>query len=218
MPLGGDVLKATIPALQEAIKARHRTRERLDALHSLELLGPLARPSVASVVEQLDDPNPFIRWAAARALQKMSDSKSPSATVVQGLSKMITDPDIDARFAATRALRSFDPTPAVTKLTVPVLAREVANPQRDVKARLDYLETLDEAGLGAKLAIPSIAKVLSPSNASDPDLRIRAAQLLGRFGTVAKEAVPALRAAMKDDNEEVRTAVEEALLAVLTTK
>jgi HEAT repeat protein len=61
-------------------------------------------------------------------------------------------------------------------------------------------------------AIPKIAETLSNE---DPRVRRTAALALGRFGTVAQSAVPALRRALGDDDQEVRINASDALLSIL---
>jgi HEAT repeat protein len=51
----------------------------------------------------------------------------------------------------------------------------------------------------------------------DADARVRqtAAEVLGRFGSLAASAEPALRAALDDPNSDVRKAASDALLSIL---
>ena len=49
----------------------------------------------------------------------------------------------------------------------------------------------------------------------DPRVRIIAADVLGRFGTLAASAEPALRNALDDPDSDVRRAASEALLSIL---
>ena len=52
---------------------------------------------------------------------------------------------------------------------------------------------------------------------SDPDPRVRqiAAEALGRFGSLAASAEPALSKALDDSNADVRKAASDALLSIL---
>jgi HEAT repeat protein len=79
--------------------------------------------------------------------------------------------------------------------------------------RLIALRALGAIGAPeAYAAIPEAVAALR-----DPDFRVRlvAAQVLGRFGPVAREGVPALCQALEDSNPQVEKAAGEALLTIL---
>lgn len=76
---------------------------------------------------------------------------------------------------------------------------------------------MEEAGVPGKpywrcvtpqLLVPELVKALSHP---EPDLRYLAAVWLGGFGPDAKEAIPQLRVALDDENEDVRRAAKDAL-------
>jgi HEAT repeat protein len=57
---------------------------------------------------------------------------------------------------------------------------------------------------------------LSAAFARDPDrqVRINAARALGLMGPVARDAVPALRTGLRDENERIRAVAAEALQTI----
>lgn len=70
----------------------------------------------ALIAERLRDEAPFVRWQAARALQKIHDpSVAPALIAALG-----TDEDVDVRMAAARALGQY-PQPAVVQALVAAL-------------------------------------------------------------------------------------------------
>jgi HEAT repeat protein len=66
-------------------------------------------------------------------------------------------------------------------------------------------------GVESQVAIPALAERLS-----DTDIRVRlmAAQVLGKFGPAARDAVDALNQALQDSNADVQRAAGEALLKI----
>ena len=53
-------------------------RSRLAAVEALETLGDAARPVAPALVRSLQDPDRFVRWAAARTLGKEYGHDSPA--------------------------------------------------------------------------------------------------------------------------------------------
>lgn len=210
-PVGNAAVKQLVPALQEGLSKSNTVQQRLLALQALERAGAQAREAASDVAVYLENPNPFVRWAAARALGKISDPKAPENSAVSGLVRLLSDEDLDVRVAAATALTRFYPEPSVTSLAVPALAREIANPKRDDEIRVEFLQTLLRMGVAAKDAVPAVVVALG---AKAKEVRLEAATALGRLGPLAKDAIPALEQALKDEDAGVRRAASEALLNV----
>src|SRR5262249_23211141 len=82
----------------EAVSGLIRDRDwkvRLAGLDILEALGPAAMPAGPAVVKALDDPNRFVRWAAARALGKIGAAEP--ARAVPALARLLREGDDDLR-------------------------------------------------------------------------------------------------------------------------
>src|SRR5262249_39203245 len=73
------------------------TNTRLKTIDILEALGPTAAPAGPALVKALNDPNRFVRWAAARALGNVGAVESETA--IPALIGMLSDDDVDLRAA-----------------------------------------------------------------------------------------------------------------------
>jgi HEAT repeat protein len=199
-----EALRLALPALRMGV-FDPVVAARLQAVQALESMGPLAGSAVPELTRALDDPDRFVRWAAARALGKIGPDRA--ATAVAALGRLLGDWDLDVDLAAATALERFGP---VARDAVPQLVRALG--ASDAEKRLAVIRTLTAIGTDARPAIPALAVALS-----DPDETVRrnAAQLLGKFGTQAASAEPALRSAMADPVPEVRQAASGALLKIL---
>lgn len=89
---------------------------------------------------------------------------------------------------------------------------------RDYFERFSHLPArlaswLVELGPDARELAPSLGRLLAVRgyDLNDPSNRVEAARILGRLGAHAREAVPALKAALRDSQPEVRAAAGEAL-------
>lgn len=196
-------LKKLLPNIIEALDSPD-VQLRLYALGTIEVMGTLAASAGPAVVKRLQDREMFVRWAAARALGKIGP---PPAGAVEGLAKLLGETDLSPRIAAAVALERYGPAAAAA---VPTLTKMVN--QGDGDSRVQMMHTLLAIGKAAEPAIPAIA-----SNLTDGDARVRrlAAFALGRFGRAASSAAAALlKAALTDEDADVRANAAEALLSV----
>lgn len=180
-------------------------RVRRSAMHFLEDLEDRAEPALEAIIGRLDDQDRFMRWAAARTLTNLPPEKVAGA--VPALRRALCYPDADVRMAAVAALVRLGP---LAKDAVPELEKGILQPQRDIDYRIAVMKALISVGPANSLtAIPNLVKALQ-----DGEVRIRraAADVLGKYGPLARQAVPALREALGDDDAEVR---ENASLAIL---
>jgi HEAT repeat protein len=201
----GMVLKAAALLQSPELSVRR------SAMHFLEDLEDRAEPALDFLIERLDDPDRFLRWAAARTLSNMPANKAVKA--VPGLRRMLCYPDVDVRLAAVAALVRLE---ALAKDALPELEKGILQPQRDPEFRLAVMKALVSIGPTHSItAIPSLVKALK-----DSDVRVRrsAAEVLGKFGPLARQAVPALREALGDDDTEVRENASLAILNILDSK
>jgi HEAT repeat protein len=199
-----EALHVVLPALTAGV-ADPNLQGRLSAIDALETLVVDARPAAPALTRALEDPDRFVRWAAARVLGRIGPVQGVNP--VPALTRMLDSSDLDLRRAAAVALGRYGP---VARAAIPTLIEALG--ATDAEMRVSATHSLEAIGTDAAPAIPVFARLLS-----DPDARVRqaAAEALGLFGPMAKEAVPALRAALNDGNADVRRAASDALLSIL---
>jgi HEAT repeat protein len=198
-------LQATVLALA-TVMGDADVRARRAAIDVLETLGPAAAPAAPALANALGDPDPFVRWSAARTLGKISPVEAQ--TVVPELAKLLGDLDLDLRLAAATALERYGPA---AKAAVGELMR--ATRSSDPVVRVATIRALGAIGEpDAHVAIPWLVEAVSDENAH---VREMAAEVLGKFGPAAHAAVDDLRKALKDDSPDVQKAAGDALLKIV---
>ena len=200
-----DRLPALLDAREPLAKSlsAKEVRVRLAAVYVLESLGPEAAPAVAALAKALaKDPDPFVRWGAARALGKMAPH--PSDAAVEALGQALEDKNEDVRFTAAVALGRFGPA---AKGAVAALAAAV---KRDDGARLEALKTLAAVGVGAAQAAGEAAAALADP---DAEVRVAAANALARMGPLDPGPREVLRGVLNDPDNAVRQAAAAAILS-----
>jgi HEAT repeat protein len=202
---------------------------RLAALDVLEELGPdAAAPALPDLIQALGDKDKFVSWSAVRILGRFPTEHAKD--VVPALVPLVGTPDGDYAKALCALLSKYgaDAAPAVPALTKAILFGEP-------DARIAYLQTLPAIGTAGADAVPAIRQILRPDpkgariapskyppafapggppTYDDPGVRAAAAEALGKFGKLAASAEPELRAALNDDDSNVRRAAGDALLRI----
>jgi HEAT repeat protein len=180
---------------------------RLAALYALEELGPEAAPAAKATEKAMDHPDPFVRWAAARVFGKMA-LKEPK-TAVRALAGRVDDENGDVRITALAALERYGRAAAPE---VKRVCQVLKNKKNDEQTRLWALRVLAAAGSeGREEATRPLIEALSPKEAAA--VRRAAIRALAGYGKPDADTTAALRAALKDDDDEVRRGASEALLA-----
>jgi HEAT repeat protein len=161
---------------------------------------------VPALVEALSDRDRFVRWAAARTLGRIGPAARPEPATL-GLAKLLSDPDLDVRMAAATTLEVYGPRAA--KAIPAVVAATQTGDAEIRQAAMRALPSIDTKGQPD--TIGALIKALA-----NPDARVRqtAAETLGKFGSAARSARPALAEALNDDDPEVRRAASEALVDI----
>lgn len=177
---------------------------RLRTLDILEALGPAAAPAGPALVKALNDPQRFVRWAAARALGKVGAVEPKTA--IPALIQMLSDDDVDLRAAAAATLAVYGPA---ARTAAPALLGALAS--EDTALRVAALRALEQIGLESSAALPVIRDALE---ARDATVRQGAARLLGKLGPSARDALGSIRDHLRDSSPEVRAAAQEALLRI----
>ncbi len=181
-------------------------RMRRAAIDFLELLEEGALPSLPEIIDCMASNDKFLRLAAARAIGNIAPEKSLAA--VPALAKLVGDIDVGVKQAAMSTLEIMGP---LAKDAVPALTQAVA--VGDAENRVAALYALMQ--IGKEHVADSIATIAGTLTNADPRVRRAAALALGRFGAVSQPAVPALRRALGDDDQEVRINASDALLSII---
>jgi HEAT repeat protein len=208
-----DAWSSVRPALADRVKDPD-PQVRLAAVQAMESLGD-GLDTRELLRQATSDRVVFIRWAAARALGRSAPEKAATATVaddVAALARLVADPDPDVRTAALIALARFGP--AAQSATDAVLA---AASRGDIEPRVAAIKALGALQTDARRTVPILIAALRPSELRvQPDLRLQRAAAAGltRFGPDAKAALPELRQAVLSDDQELRLAAAEAILAI----
>jgi HEAT repeat protein len=137
-------------------------------------------------------------WALARL---HPDDKALQQKSVRRLAGFLKSDDPKQRVAAAQALVELDPDPEISR---PIIRKVMDGASAEVlHAAMDAV-----ASLGEK-ALPRMIDALEA-----PEVRARAAAIIGRMGPKAKRAVPALVDALADPDPETRNEVLFALASI----
>jgi HEAT repeat protein len=205
-----DVLEPVVHKLDDVARllADPDVRIRRAAVDLLDVLEESAAPTIPALAQVLSDPYRNIRHAAVRALGHIAPDKS--AAVAQRIAALVADTDRDVSLAAIATLEAIGPA---AKESLPMLIEAIRQGGPDV--RVAAMNALPRIGLQhATAAIPAAIDALEACR--DARVRRAAAELLGRFGPAARQAVPALRNRLGDDDAEVRIRASDAILNILT--
>ncbi|HEC84212.1 MAG: hypothetical protein DRR08_10325 [Candidatus Parabeggiatoa sp. nov. 2] len=146
----------------------------------------------------------YYRRLAAEALEKMG----PAAVMATPhLVAALIDGDGDVRLAASDALEKIAPQwrQRSQKAAIPYIVKTLL----ESKERQASVFALKSMGSMAKKTVPYLGKVLVTSRSRE--VCLAAADVLGKLGPVAAQAIPHLMKVLADSHEEVRWVAEEAL-------
>lgn len=184
------------------------------AAKALADLGPDAKPTTPHLIKAIGDRDKFVRRFAAQALGSIdADPK----IAVPALVKAMDDEDKEVVEAAVRSLAKMGPA------AVPALTTGLKSTNHQVK--LLCVQGLGRIGAPAKSATSALTEVFNapPVRVRGVDrvaaenqrmaLRKAAAEALGNIGPDAKDALPALKAALEEQvrDREFRMMVNAAI-------
>jgi HEAT repeat protein len=200
-----EALKGAVPLLAERLSTAQEPRARLVPLYALEALAADAAPAAPAAVKALEDKDPFVRWAAVRALGGMGLKGEEAEKAVAGLAPLLKDDSADVRTSTAVALQRYGPA---AKGAAAALAAVVKGD--DPELRLLAISALEAVGPSAgKEASPALLPALT---ADESEVRAAAARALGHVGPLDEGAREGLRKALDDSDDEVRRAAAATLL------
>jgi HEAT repeat protein len=180
---------------------------RFYALQLLIKIGPDAAPALPAIIATLADPKPELRRECLFALGAIGPV---AAKATDKIVAKLTDEDADVRHAACYALGKIGPD---AKAALPALhkAMESDDPFLQMASVWAALKISPADRELRKKAVPHLIKAVTDERVH---VRLEAVNMLGEMGGDAKEALPALQAALEDDNEDVQAAAAVALEAI----
>lgn len=204
------------PVLREAVEgiAReypHSTRQLLGHDDPVVVAGAarlVGRMRVAdaggALAELMGNADAAVRLAAIDATAELRASTAAGALV-----EALRDPEREVRMAAARALGVLRYRPAAARFREIVLSKEVKN--AEISEKIAFFEGYGQ--IGDPEAVSVLDRMLNGrgflGRRESPELRACAALGLGKVGS--PEAVAALRAAEREEDAVVRSAVSRAL-------
>ena len=216
--------EAAIPALirllEDPIPQVRRSAAR--ALPRVAPDGDRARKALPVLLEALQDPDENVRFDTARVLGGLLRSGDKEA--VAPLGQALTDRSLRVRHEVVNLLGRMGPA---AEETVPALVETLKQPS----LRPSVIEVLGRIGPRAKAAVPALVEALKEGPPGDikeeteispgfgkgtvhQSVRLRAVIALGQIGPEAKDALPALIEAYRDENEFFRQHVAAAITAI----
>jgi HEAT repeat protein len=218
-------IDAAWPATEEARQAIPALAVRLEAAddairaaaaEALGNIGPSATAAAPALVRCVADRAEGVRTGALAALERIDPQwavRPEAREAVALLVPRVADADETIRRAAVATLGKIDPqwrTSEEVRKFLPALAGRLA--AADSGARRGAAEAVAEIGAPAAPVAAALGQCALADAAADT--RLAAVKAAARLGPAVKEAMPALVAALADEQQSVRTAAEEALKAV----
>ena len=197
-----------LPAVQAALRDPNSEAERVKgALKACGIIGQAAAPAIPDVAALLSEPG--VTSEAAIALSYMGKDAFPP------LRDALGDNDPVVRREALRSIGKLkDRAPLELPLVLPVLTAGTSDRDAGVRAvAVTYLGIIHE---GAADAIPALLRGLADS---DAEVRRASAAALGSFAPAeAAAALPSLRKAATDRNEDVAREASRTIVKLQATK
>jgi HEAT repeat protein len=190
--------RQVMPILKQALEGDDHPA-RSQAIATLGSMGPQALPLLERVLTESKDP--LEGPAIYRALAAIDPGrKSPDSVLIT----MLANKDRDVRLAALRIAQEVGPE---AKGCVHAVERELDDNDSLVKTVAKH--TLVAIDPGNTPLVSHLLKIWSTS--TEPGERQEAADLLGRCGERARNAIPALRSGLDVEDREVQGAAAAAL-------
>ena len=163
--------------------------ERTSGAKALHLLGEASRPAIPALAMALSDKSPQVRSHALQALRRFGPE---AASPIPSLKEAYTKGTKDEKITVLRIFETMGPS-AVPAMDVILSAMS----EKDWDIHRQGFATVKELGPEAAKLIPDMLEIVQKTN--DSDLYRMAPVAFGRFGPAAKDALPALRKALRKE-------------------
>jgi len=208
----GPENKATVPILLDIMKTKNGGAS-YSTVSALSSIGP---PAVPKLVETLSHSSPVLRTSAALVLGEMGREAD---NAVSALIEALKDEDEDVRAEVESALRgiaserigAWSLPSSLSALKRDKVLREIASAISRSRGK-DVTDGVEETLI--KEALLQLPKAIDGLNSPEGEEREQAADDLREMGAYAKEALPALRSRLDDEDVYVRLSAAAALLAI----
>jgi 3-methyladenine DNA glycosylase AlkD len=199
-----ESVKLALPMLIAALDDKSEMVRR-EAAAALRQIGPAASSAAPALARGLRDSQSSDAGDFLWALTALGSEGITQA--LPDILEMLSSRDRQVRYTACYAAGTIGPA---AREAVPILEKNLQEPDKFLQLASAWaLVQIDPHRSGvAEECVDPLIRGLSLSN---PGARIEAATALGRLGSAAKSAVPALKIATHDDEEEVRSAASDAL-------
>ncbi|MCA9101831.1 MAG: HEAT repeat domain-containing protein, partial [Planctomycetales bacterium] len=208
MPMAIEAVAARGAAVAgRAAKRLSDPKTRVAAVRVLSLMGPEAKDAVPALVEALKDSDPDVGSEINFALGAIGPAAKEA---VPTLSSMVNDENEGLRYSAVFALGEIGPDakPAGDALIANLREHRDDDPFLTLASALALSRIYPNSPNAAKTLVPILTAGLKHERSS---VRAEIARALGDIGADAKSSVGALRDAVNDADEQVRSAAAEAL-------
>jgi len=193
-----------VPPLIEALE--HEEVRGLVAA-TIARIGPAAKAAVPALIEALSDENPRIRNEVLFAIAAIGPEAKEAVPMV---AKLLNDPEMDVRYGACYALGKIGRAAMPAKAE---LQRTLDSPDQFLAMAGAWALACihPECQETAAKSVPVLIKALA---ASDAMSRLRAAEVLGLLGPLARPAAAAVQKALQDEDQRVRETAAQALKGI----
>jgi HEAT repeat protein len=194
-----------VPRLIDTLENDKESRARAAAI--LARMGPAAKDAVPALCAALSDDDSETRNEVLFALGAIGpDSKA----AVPAITRALKDADMNVRYAACYALCQIGPGAASAK---PGLLENLAGADQflAVSSACALAQIDPKCPVCAAKSVPVLIHALDEPDAIT---RVHAVQALGALGPLAKDAVPALKKTLQDNNQDIRAMAAKALEAI----
>ena len=187
--------------LTEQLKSSDVTARR-SAARALGELGSQADFAVPGLQAALTDNDSEVRRLSTLALGKIGPAAKPA---LPALARLLNDKEMSVRLSAAFAAQKIDPA---NELYVPVLTQAMQMGEGGV------IVSVGNMGRDAQWAVPALIALLKDRR---PGIRRLSAETLGKIGPGASSAESSLHTALRDPDDRVREAAQQALAAIRKT-
>ncbi len=190
-----------VPALAVALRDKD-SGVRSEAAAALLRMGEPAKSAMPALRDALFDSDGTVVWNAAIALKKMG---MVTTDLMPAFRRLLLDRDCDIKVSAAVAISEYVPPAEV--LPIALGCRSVRDHEVEKGVR-ELMSTIAKD----RSAVPLFVTTLETADAAE--VREWAARALGDAGGAGRAGLPALRKALDDEDERVRTAAQKAVARI----